>query len=79
MSKTSDLFDKATDAHDEQSWRDVAELFIKNKCGVVNLVDYVNKAAPYTKDNTDWVMRAELFETAMYIMSVVREHEKGNI
>lgn len=75
--KLEKLFDTASEAHDESSWKDVAVLGAEYKFGSADLVEYVNSREPYVEDNTDWVLRAELFETAVYILGVTHSHEKG--
>lgn len=69
-----ELFEKATSAGTEKEWFEVAKMFLEDKVTVGDLVAYVDETEPAEQE--DWTLRAELFEYAMYIMSMVREYEK---
>lgn len=76
MGVLDELFDKATSAYNEETWREAVDIFIDNKLEVSDLAEYIDEEEPHTQD--DWTIRAELFEAAMYLLSAVREREKGN-
>lgn len=72
--KVERIFDAAAMATSESEWKAIVDLAHDIDLDLEILTKYVDEVAPHTDD--DWTYRGELFETALQIMSAMREFER---
>ena len=53
----------------ERSWEEAAKLMLENGIDTAQLVEWVDSQEP--SSNEDWTIRAEMFETALYLKTAL--------
>lgn len=60
-----------------ESWKEAAQLMLDNDTDTIELVEYINRVEP--PETADWVVRAEMFESALYLRNAKEAREKGHL